>query len=464
MSFSRLGLNETLLATVAELGYTKPTPVQAQAIPAVLGGRDVLAAAQTGTGKTAAFALPLLHRLDDLPVAGPRPRALVLEPTRELAGQVADSLHAYGSASPWRCGVAYGGVPVAPQAEMLQAGVDIVVATPGRLIDLHAQGAVALDRIALLVLDEADRMLDLGFARELETLLGVLPRRRQTLLFSATFSDAIRNLAKRWLREPLSIDASPRNSTARNIRQWVVPVDKKRKAALLCQMMKERQWGQTLVFVKTRNGADELAAMLQSRGIGAAALHGDKGQAEREAVLETFRTGALAMLVATDVAARGLDIEGLTRVVNFDLPLAAADYIHRIGRTGRAGGRGEAVSLVCADEVGLLSAIENLLRKTLSRDEEPGFEPRHCVPPTLVMPSAPPRHKPQPKPAAGPARGHGRAPQGGAPGLRGKPAAGGSGRGASTAGAGRSSTRDGAAKPAGKPSPKPSAKSGRRRP
>ncbi len=461
MSFSRLGLNETLLATLAELGYARPTPVQTQAIPAILAGRDVLAAAQTGTGKTAAFALPLLQRLGTQPDAGAQPRALVLVPTRELAVQLDASLAAYGTALPLRRGLAYGGVPAAPQAAVLQAGVDIVVATPGRLVDLHGQGAVALDRVALLVLDEADRMLDLGFARELDALLAVLPRRRQTLLFSATFSDAIRNLAKRWLREPLSIDASPRNSTARNVRQWVVPVDKKRKAALLCQMMKERQWGQTLVFVKTRNGADELAAMLQSRGIGAAALHGDKGQGEREAVLGDFRNGALAVLVATDVAARGLDIDGLARVVNFDLPVAAADYIHRVGRTGRAGGRGEAVSLVCADEVGLLSAIENLLRKTLSRDEEPGFEPKHCVPPTVLMPSAPPKRKPQGKAAAAaPARGPGRpGPQGGTPGTRGKAPTGRNGRGAAPV-----STTRGTGRGTAQPAAKPAAKGGRRRP
>ncbi|MCL2344640.1 MAG: DEAD/DEAH box helicase [Desulfobulbus sp.] len=383
MTFAALGLAAPLLQALADLGYRAPTPVQTQAIPAVLAGRDLLAAAPTGTGKTAGFALPLLQRLSAGDrAAGPAVRALILTPTRELAEQVQASCRQYGAHVPVSIYAVYGGVAIEPQMARLARGVDLLVATPGRLLDLFRRNAVTLKQVETLVLDEADRMLDLGFAAELNTLFTALPRQRQTLLFSATFSDAIRALAKGRLRDPLLIETAPRHSAAKAIRQWVVPVDKKRKTDLFLFMLRDRGWEQALVFVKTRQGADDLVARLQARQIAAEAIHGERSQAARQGALENFKAGALRVLVATDVAARGLDIEGLPRVVNIDLPLAAADYIHRIGRTGRAGAGGEAVSLVCADEAPLLAAIETLLKKPLSRDEEPGFEPNHRLPAT----------------------------------------------------------------------------------
>ncbi|MDR1995962.1 DEAD/DEAH box helicase [Azonexus sp.] len=383
MTFAALGLTAPLLQALDGLGYQTPTPVQTQAIPAVLAGRDLMAAAQTGTGKTAGFALPLLQRLSEGERASSNAvRALILVPTRELAEQVHASCRQYGAHLPVSTYAAYGGVSINPQMMRLRRGVDLLVATPGRLLDLFRQNAVKFRQVETLVLDEADRMLDLGFAQELATLFAALPKQRQTLLFSATFSNAIRSLAKARLHDPLSIETAPRNSTAKAVRQWVVPVDKKRKTELFLFMLKDRGWRQALVFVKTKKGADDLVAHLQTKRLAADAIHGDRPQAARLRALENFKAGTVQILVATDVAARGLDIDDLPLVVNIDLPLVAEDYIHRIGRTGRAGASGEAVSLVCADEAPLLAAIETLLKKPLSRDEEPGFEPDHRLPAT----------------------------------------------------------------------------------
>ena len=381
MSFVSLSLIDPLARTLDSLGYAKPTPVQTQAIPAVLAGRDVMAAAQTGTGKTAAFALPLLQRLTMQGQVGANAvRVLVLVPTRELAEQVHQSFTVYGAALPLRTAVAYGGVSINPQMMKLRKGLDVLVATPGRLLDLFRQNALKFDQLESLVLDEADRMLDLGFSRELDAIFAALPKKRQTLLFSATFSDEIRAMADQLLSDPLSIEVSPRNSTVQKIRQWIVPCDKKRKPELFLHLLNKRRWSQVLVFVKTRKGVEQLVATLAAHGVAADSIHGDKAQPARLRALERFKAGACKILVATDVAARGLDIDDLPQVVNFDLPTVAEDYIHRTGRTGRKGNHGEAVSLVAADEVDLLAAIETLTRQTLERIEEPGFAPEHRVP------------------------------------------------------------------------------------
>jgi ATP-dependent RNA helicase RhlE len=384
MSFASLGLIDQITRTLASLSYTAPTAVQSQAIPAVLAGRDVMAAAQTGTGKTAAFALPLLQRLtqDGGQVASNSVRALIMVPTRELAEQVHESVKAYGAGLPLRTMVAYGGVSINPQMMRLRKGVDVLVATPGRLLDLQRQNAVRFNAVQVLVLDEADRMLDLGFSREIDQVLALLPKRRQTLLFSATFSAPIRALATKLLIDPLSIEASPANTTVKAIRQWIVPVDKKRKPDLFLHLLKRHDWGQVLAFVKTRKGVDYLVELLAAEGISADSIHGDKPQPARLRALDRFKAGEIKILVATDVAARGLDIDDLPVVVNVDLPIVAEDYVHRTGRTGRAGASGEAVSLVCADEVGQLAAIEQLTGQTLDRQEEPGFEAEHRVPET----------------------------------------------------------------------------------
>ncbi|MDN4055583.1 DEAD/DEAH box helicase [Massilia sp. YIM B02763] len=384
MSFASLGLIDQIVRTLASLEYTQPTPIQAQAIPAVLAGRDVMAAAQTGTGKTAGFALPLLQRLvqDGAQVGSNAVRALVLVPTRELAEQVHESVRAYGDGLPLRTMVAYGGVSINPQMMRLRKGVDVLVATPGRLLDLQRQNAVKFNQVQALVLDEADRMLDLGFSRDIDKLLALLPKRRQTLLFSATFSDPIRELAARLLHDPVDIETAPRNTTAKAIRQWIVTTDKKRKPDLFLHLLKRHGWSQVLAFVKTRKGVDQLVDLLAAQGIGADSIHGDKPQPARLRALERFKAGEVRVLVATDVAARGLDIDELPVVVNVDLPIVAEDYVHRTGRTGRAGASGEAVSLVCADEVQQLAAIEALTGQTLQRKEEAGFEAEHRVPQT----------------------------------------------------------------------------------
>ena len=384
MTFAALGLIDPLLRALDSLDYRTPTAVQKEAIPAVLKGRDLLAAAQTGTGKTAGFALPLLQLLtmQGGQVASNSVRALVLVPTRELAEQVHQSILQYGQNLPLRTYAVYGGVSINPQMMKLRKGIDLLVATPGRLLDLYRQNAVKFNQLQALVLDEADRMLDLGFARELDEVFCALPKKRQTLLFSATFSEAIRTLAKELLHDPLSVEVSPRNAAAQSVKQWLVTVDKKRKSELFLHLYRSQRWDQVLVFVKTRKGVDELEKLLLAEGIAADSIHGDKPQPSRLRALQRFKDGEVRVLAATDVAARGLDIDNLPLVVNLDLPIVAEDYVHRIGRTGRAGATGQAVSLVCADEVQLLSAIEVLIRQTLRRVDEPGFEPDHRVPQT----------------------------------------------------------------------------------
>jgi len=402
MSFASLDLIDGLLRTLESIGYNTPTPIQKQAIPAVLAGRDLLAAAQTGTGKTAAFALPLLQRLtiEGDQAAPNHVRCLILVPTRELADQVYQSFHTYGFHLPLRSAVAYGGVPMEPQLAKLRKGLDVLVATPGRLLDLHRKGALEFGQLAALVLDEADRMLDLGFAADLDLLFAVLPAERQTLLFSATMPDSIRAMAKQLLRDPLTVQASAPNTAARTVRQHVFTTDKRNKPELFVHLLRKERWGQVLVFVKTRKGVEQLVGLLQGEGISADSIHGDKPQPARIKALKRFKANDVQILVATDVAARGLDIEALPLVVNFDLPTVAEDYVHRIGRTGRAGAEGEAVSLVCADEVDLLRAIEKLTGTVLPRQEEAGFEADHRVPSTGT-PTAPAARPTAAKPAKG---------------------------------------------------------------
>ena len=383
MSFASLGLIDQIVRTLDALAYHTPTAVQEQAIPAVLAGRDVMAAAQTGTGKTAGFTLPILQRLDKSGTVGSNAvRALILVPTRELAEQVHESVRTYAEGLPLRTMVAYGGVSINPQMMALRKGVDVMVATPGRLLDLQRQNAVRFNEVKTLVLDEADRMLDLGFARELDGLMKLLPKKRQTLLFSATFSDQIRALSNQMLRDPVRIEATPRNTTVAAVKQWIIPVDKKRKPELFVHLLKRHDWTQVLAFARTRKGVDELVSLLEAKRITADSIHGDKPQPARLRALERFKAGEVRVLVATDVAARGIDIDDLPAVINVDLPIVAEDYVHRTGRTGRAGAAGEAVSLVCADEVEQLAAIEVLTRQALERVEEPGFAPDHRVPMT----------------------------------------------------------------------------------
>jgi len=385
MTFDELGLSSPILKAIAAQGYSEPSPIQAKAIPAVLAARDVMAAAQTGTGKTAGFTLPILERLSAGRRAGAnQARTLILTPTRELAAQVGESVALYGKHLNLTSTVVFGGVKINPQMMKLRRGVDILVATPGRLMDLHSQNAVRFDHLEVLVLDEADRMLDMGFINDIKRIIGLLPKRRQNLMFSATFSDEIRQLAKGLVRNPIEISVSPRNAAAASVEQWVCPVDKKRKGPLLIKLIKEGSWDQALVFTKTKHGANKLTKQLDAAGITAAAIHGNKSQGARTRALAEFKAGEIRILVATDIAARGLDIEQLPHVVNFDLPNVSEDYVHRIGRTGRAGATGEAISLVSADEVDLLSDIERLTQKLLDRREVEGFEPDHSVPETTL--------------------------------------------------------------------------------
>jgi ATP-dependent RNA helicase RhlE len=398
MSFASLGLSAPILDAVTEKGYTTPSPIQAQAIPAVLEGKDVMAAAQTGTGKTAGFTLPLLELLSrgDRPRAN-QVRALVLTPTRELAAQVSESVTTYGKNLPLHSTVVFGGVKINPQMMKLRKGVDILVATPGRLMDLYNQRAVRFDQLEVLILDEADRMLDMGFINDIRKIIALLPKKRQNLMFSATFSDDIRGLAKGLVNNPVEISVTPRNTTAPTVEQWISPVDKNRKPALLTQLIKEHQWSQVLVFTKTKHGANKLTKHLEAAGIKTAAIHGNKSQGARTKALADFKGNKIQVLVATDIAARGLDIEQLPQVVNFDLPNVAEDYIHRIGRTGRAGSTGQAISLVCADEYKLLAAIERLTNTLLVRKDIPGFQPIHPLPESRLQRSAHPRHPKKPK-------------------------------------------------------------------
>jgi ATP-dependent RNA helicase RhlE len=375
--FENLGLAAELVRAVTEEGYTEPTPVQAESIPYILAGRDVLAGAQTGTGKTAGFTLPMLQLLSARsPQSGRRAvRALVLTPTRELAAQVEESIRVYGRHLALRSTLVFGGVGMQPQVDALRRGVDIVVATPGRLLDHLGQKTINLSQVEILVLDEADRMLDMGFIHDIRKVLAVLPRKRQNLLFSATFSDEIRTLAGRLLDNPAQVQVAPRNAESALVAQRIHPVDSSRKRALLAHLVRNGDWRQVLVFTRTKHGANRLAEQLCKDGIEATAIHGNKSQGARTRALASFKAGELRVLVATDLAARGLDIEQLPHVVNYDLPNVSEQYVHRIGRTGRAGVSGEAISLVGAEEMAFLADIEKLLRRTLPREVVPGFEP-----------------------------------------------------------------------------------------
>jgi ATP-dependent RNA helicase RhlE len=378
MSFDSLGLSEPLVRAVHELGYTTPTPIQQQAIPAVLGGGDLLAGAQTGTGKTAGFTLPILQRLSEAsPRAGAKRvvRALILTPTRELAAQVEESVRAYGKYLKLKSAVLFGGVGINPQIEALKRGVDIVVATPGRLLDHMQQKTIDVSALEILVLDEADRMLDMGFIHDIKRVLARLPEKRQNLLFSATFADEIKALADSLLDEPALIEVARRNTTTELVAQKIYPVDRDRKRELLTHLIRQHAWFQVLVFTRTKHGANRLAEQLTKDGISALAIHGNKSQSARTRALAEFKDGTLQVLVATDIAARGIDIDQLPHVVNFDLPNVPEDYVHRIGRTGRAGATGEAVSLVCVDEWQLLKDIEKLIKCSIEQEVIPGFEP-----------------------------------------------------------------------------------------
>lgn len=401
MSFDSLGLSAPILAAVKEQGYDTPSPIQAQAIPLVLKGRDVMAAAQTGTGKTAGFTLPLLQNLSGGAPAKPNQiRALVLTPTRELAAQVADSISTYGKNLPLKSAVVFGGVKINPQMMKLRKGVDILVATPGRLLDLYNQNAVRFNQVEVLILDEADRMLDMGFIHDIRKIMALMPQKRQNLMFSATFSPEIRKLAKTIVNDPAEISVSPRNTTAEAVVQYICPVDKSKKSGLLAQLIKDNQWHQVLVFSRTKHGANRIAKQLDAAGIPATAIHGNKSQGARTKALADFKRGAVQTLVATDIAARGIDIIDLPYVVNFDLPNVSEDYVHRIGRTGRAGATGLAVSLVSADEIKLLQDIERLINKELDRKLIDGFEPTHDVPPSMFGMKQ--HHPKKPKPPGNP--------------------------------------------------------------
>lgn len=381
MSFSNLGLSETILETVKKQGYKTPSPIQEQAIPIVLSGKDLMAAAQTGTGKTAGFTLPILEILSQGPRVKPsHVRALIITPTRELATQVEASVMTYGKNLRLSSSVVFGGVKINPQINRLKKGVDILVATPGRLIDLYNQKALRFDQLEILVLDEADRMLDMGFIHDIRKIKSFLPASRQNLMFSATFSKEIRALAKGMINNPVEISVSPRNTTVKLVKQKIYPVDKKRKSALLAHLIHDNKWDQLLVFCRTKHGANRLVRQLEEKQITATAIHGNKSQQARTKALADFKRGKVRVMVATDIAARGIDIDQLPLVINFDLPNVPEDYVHRIGRTGRAGQKGQAISLVSADEFNQLWDIEKLINRVLDRKLIDGFEPDHDVP------------------------------------------------------------------------------------
>jgi len=403
MSFSKLGLSAELLRAVSDNGYTTPTPIQLQAIPVILEGRDVLGGAQTGTGKTAGFTLPLLSRLAPYASSSPSParhpiRALILTPTRELAMQVEESVHRYGKYLPVRITVVYGGVNINPQIDMLRSGVDILVATPGRLLDHVQNKTLNQSQVQMLVLDEADRMLDMGFMPDLRRIIALLPVARQNMMFSATFSGEIKKLADSMMNNPQLIEVAGRNTAAETVTQSVLPVHKERKHALLAHLIKTRELRQVLVFCGTKIGANRLAQHLCRDGIPANAIHGDKTQQARVEALDQFKQGAIQVLVATDVAARGLDIDQLPCVVNYDLPHAAEDYVHRIGRTGRAGASGIALSLVAEDELRYLADIERLLNTKIASEIIPGFEPELGAMPEPARPPRARSERPAPPP------------------------------------------------------------------
>ncbi|WP_111638162.1 DEAD/DEAH box helicase [Marinomonas shanghaiensis] len=424
MSFNKLGLSAPILKAIEDQGYTEPSAIQAQAIPAILEGQDVMAAAQTGTGKTAGFTLPLLELLSKGEHAqGNQVRALVLTPTRELAAQVAESVKDYGRHLALKSTVVFGGVKINPQMMALRRGADILIATPGRMMDLYQQNAVKFDKLEILVLDEADRMLDMGFIHDIKKILAILPKKRQNLLFSATFSPEIRQLAKGLVNNPIEISVTPRNATAVSVEQWLHPVDKKRKTELLIQLIADGRWDQALVFSRTKHGANKITKQLEDAGIRASAIHGNKSQGARTRALSDFKEGRIRILVATDIAARGLDIEQLPHVVNFDLPDVAEDYVHRIGRTGRAGATGKAISLVAADELDQLRAIERLTQKLIERRYEDDFMPTHMLPDTTldtrpIKPNKPKKPK-APRDQQGGARQGNGAKQGGNPAKQG---------------------------------------------
>jgi ATP-dependent RNA helicase RhlE len=447
MSFASLGLSEAIVRAVTEHGYTTPTPIQAQAIPAVLNGGDLLAGAQTGTGKTAGFTLPILQRLLSHPKQGRKHvRVLILTPTRELAAQVEESVRTYGKYTGIKSMVMFGGVGINPQIAQLRQGTDVLVATPGRLLDHHQQRTVDLSHVEILVLDEADRMLDMGFIHDIKKVLAILPKARQNLLFSATFSDDIKALADSLLDRPALIEVARRNSTVEIISQKVHPVDRDKKRELLTHLIQRNNWHQVLVFTRTKHGANRLAEQLNKSGITALAIHGNKSQSARTKALAEFKSGELAVLVATDIAARGIDIDQLPHVVNYEIPNVPEDYVHRIGRTGRAGATGEAVSLVCVDEEKLFADIERLIKRKIDREVVPGFEPDpHAKPQPIQLRSqdhqqrrGQGRGQPRTKPGSHKSGGHG----------------GGQSKGASgtpRAGAGRNGAGGGAGGNAGKP-------------
>ena len=376
MIFDQLGLSKLLLKAIKEEGYDTPTPIQQKAIPIVLEGKDILAGAQTGTGKTAAFTLPLLQMLNDSshPKGKKRVRTLILTPTRELAAQVGESVKVYGKYLPFTSTIIFGGVGINPQRTILKKGVDIVIATPGRLLDLVSQGALDLSFVKCLVLDEADRMLDMGFIHDIKRILALLPKKRQNLLFSATFSNDIKKLADNLLNSPVLIEVARANKTSEQVKQVIYPVDKAKKRELLAHLIKTNNWKQVLVFTRTKHGANKLSEQLNKKKISSSAIHGNKSQGARTKALADFKSGAVRVLVATDIAARGIDIDQLPHVVNFELPEVAEDYVHRIGRTGRAGFEGEAASLVCIDEKGLLKNIEKLIKSKIPQKVIKGFE------------------------------------------------------------------------------------------
>ena len=377
MSFTNLGLSEPLLKAIKEQGYTTPTPIQQQAIPVVIQKKDVLAAAQTGTGKTAGFTLPLLERLNqnNPNMNKYQIRALVLTPTRELAAQVAQSIKVYGKYMPYTSAVIFGGVGINPQLAAIRKGVDIVIATPGRLLDIVGQKGIDFSKLECLILDEADRMLDMGFIHDIKKLMKLMPQKKQTLLFSATFSPEIKTLASGLLNDPVLVEVARENTTAEQISQVVHYVDKTRKKELLSQLIKTKNWQQVLVFTRTKHGANRLTAQLEESGVLAAAIHGNKSQGARTKALADFKDKKIRVLVATDIAARGIDIDQLPHVVNYELPNVPEDYVHRIGRTGRAGKEGEAVSLVCIDEHKLLADIEKFIKSPIKKVEIPAFAP-----------------------------------------------------------------------------------------
>jgi len=383
MKFADLGLSKPLLDAISDQGYDTPSPIQAKSIPHVIEGRDVMAAAQTGTGKTAGFTLPILHRLSlsEKPKAkGNKARALVITPTRELAAQVAASVETYGQYLKLKSQVVFGGVKINPQMQRLRGGVDVLIATPGRLLDLHSQNAIQFDTLEVLVLDEADRMLDMGFIHDIRRIIKLLPKKRQTLLFSATFSNEIRQLAQSIVYKPVEVSVSPPNSTVDTVEQSLIAVEKTDKTKILTRLIKDNDWFQVLVFSRTKHGANRLVRQLIKNGVEASAIHGNKSQGARTKALAEFKANKVRVLVATDIAARGIDIDQLPHVVNFDLPQVPEDYVHRIGRTGRAGASGEAVSLVSHEEFKLLTSIERLIKRAVPRKQLDGYEPLNELP------------------------------------------------------------------------------------